>query len=96
MIFYTLTKIKVSKSKTVLTREWVRKGSKYIWLQNFDSKLYVVKIYFSKILFGDISHQLCSDNAFKALKDFQLPNSISIHLEDDYNKTWSFLFPSQF
>ncbi len=39
------TKIKISKSKTVVTREWSRKGSKYICLQSLESKLYWTKIF---------------------------------------------------
>ena len=31
---------------------------------------FILKKYFKKILFGDISHLLCSDNAFQALKNF--------------------------
>ncbi len=38
-ILNTRTKIKVSKSKTVFTREYLRKGSKYICLQILESKL---------------------------------------------------------
>ncbi len=44
-ILNTPTKILVSKSKTVVTREWSRKGSKYICLQSLESKLYWIKIF---------------------------------------------------
>jgi hypothetical protein len=40
-----------SKSKTVVTRECLRKGSKYIGLQNLGCKLYLTKS-LKKILFG--------------------------------------------
>ena len=68
-ILNTHKKIQVSQSKTVVTGEWSRQGSKFICLQNLRSKLYLTKI-FLKILFGHISHLLCSDNAFQALKNF--------------------------
>ena len=57
------TKFEVSRSNTVVTREWSRQGLKFICLQNLRSKFYLTKI-FKKILFGHISHVLCSDNAF--------------------------------
>jgi hypothetical protein len=41
-----------------------------------------------KILFGNISYQLCSGNAFKPPKNFQLPNSISIHLKGTVSRVW--------
>ncbi len=62
-ILNTHTKFEVSKTKTVVTREWSRQGSKFICLQNLRSKFYLTKI-FLKILFGHLSHLLCSDNAF--------------------------------
>jgi hypothetical protein len=40
------TKFEVSKSKTVVTREWSRQGSKFICLQNLRSKFYLTKIFF--------------------------------------------------
>ncbi len=36
----TRTKFEVSKSKTVVTREWSRQGSKFICLQNLRSKYF--------------------------------------------------------
>ena len=39
------TKFEVSKSKTVVTREWSWQGSKFICLQNLRSKLYFTKIF---------------------------------------------------
>jgi hypothetical protein len=44
-IFNTHTKIQVSKSKTVVTRECLRNRSKYICSQNLESKLYLTKIF---------------------------------------------------
>jgi hypothetical protein len=43
--------------KTVVTRGCLRKGSKYICLQNLESQLYLTK-YLLKIIFGNISHLL--------------------------------------
>ncbi len=48
------------------------------------------------MVFENISHLLCSDNAFEALNNFQLPNSISIHLKEVCNKIRIFCVPSQF
>jgi hypothetical protein len=45
-ILNTQTKFEVSRSKTVVTREWSRQGSKFIGLQNFRSKFYLTKIFF--------------------------------------------------
>jgi hypothetical protein len=45
-ILNTHTKFEVSKSKTVVTREWSRQGSKFICLQNLRSKFYSPKIFF--------------------------------------------------
>ena len=45
-ILNTHTKFEVSKSKTVVTREWSRQGSKFICLQNLRSKFYLTKIFF--------------------------------------------------
>ncbi len=44
-IFNTHTKFEVSKSQTVVTREWSRQGSKFIYLQNLRSKFYLTKIF---------------------------------------------------
>ena len=43
-ILNTHKKFYVSKSKTVVTREWPRQCSKYICLQSLESKLYLTKI----------------------------------------------------
>ncbi len=40
----THTKFEVSRSKTVVTREWSRQGLKFICLQNLRSKFYLTKI----------------------------------------------------
>ena len=45
-ILNTHKKFYVSKSKTVVTREWPRQCSKYICLQSLESKLYFAKIFF--------------------------------------------------
>jgi hypothetical protein len=47
----------IFKSKTVVTKECLRNGLKYICLQNLESKLYFTKICL-KIIFGNISHLL--------------------------------------
>ena len=39
-------KFEVSRSKTVVTREWSRQGLKFICLQNLRSKFYFTKIFF--------------------------------------------------
>jgi len=44
-ILNTHTKFYVSKSKTVVTREWSWQGSKFILLQNLRSKFYLTKIF---------------------------------------------------
>jgi hypothetical protein len=44
-ILNTLTKFEVSKSKTIVTREWSRQGSKFICLQNWRSKLCLTKLF---------------------------------------------------
>ena len=41
----TRTKFEVSKSKTVVTKEWSWQGSKFICLQNLRSKFYLTKIF---------------------------------------------------
>ncbi len=44
-ILNTHTKFEVSKSKTVVTREWSRQGSKFICLQNLRSKFHLTKLF---------------------------------------------------
>jgi hypothetical protein len=44
-ILNTHTKFEVSKSKTVVTREWSNQGSKFICLQNLGSKFFLTKIF---------------------------------------------------
>ncbi len=49
-ILNTHIKFEVSKSKTVVTREWSKQGSKYICLQSLESKLYLTKIFLKNSL----------------------------------------------
>ncbi len=58
-------KVYISKSKTVVTRDCLRKDSKHIWLQKQDSKLYRKKNFF-----WNKSHLLFSDGKFLSPKIF--------------------------
>ncbi len=90
-IFNIHSKIYVSQSKTVVTREWLRKGSKYICLQNLESKLNVTKIFLETY---PIYYVLGME--FKPSETFSFQTVFLFTLKDDCNKNWIFCFPSQY
>ena len=90
------TKFEVSKSKTVVTREWSRQGSKFICLQNLGNKLYFTKIFLKKFFLDTSPIYYVLTMHFRPLKIFQLPNSIYIPLEHYCNKNWIFAFRVHF
>jgi len=57
------TKNQISKAKTVVISNCLRKRSKYTWLQNWKVN-FITQKNKNNFFFGNISHLQCSDNAF--------------------------------
>ncbi len=86
----------VSKSKTVVTREWSRHGSKYICLQSLESKLYLTKIFVKNSFWRHLPSTMFWQCILSPEKCFSFQTVFIFTLEDDCNKNWIFFFPSSF
>ncbi len=95
-ILNTHTKYEVSKSKTVVTREWSRQGSKFICLQNLRSKFYLTKIFLKNSFWTHIPSTMFWQCILSPYKFFSFQTVFILTWEDDCNKNWIFCFPSAF
>ncbi len=91
-----IQKFKVSKSKTVVTRECLRKGSKYVCLQNLESKLYLTKICLKNYFWSHLPSTMFWQYILSPNKIIRFQTVFLFTLEDDSNKNWFYCFPSQF
>ncbi len=95
-ILNTRNKIYISKSKNVVTRECLKKSSKYICLQNLGSKLYLPKIFLKNYFWTHLPSTMFWLCILSPRKIFSFQTIFLFKLEDDCNKNWIFCLLRQF
>jgi hypothetical protein len=81
----------VSKSQTVVTRECLRTGSKYICLLNLENKLYLTKIFEKNSFWKHIPSTMFWEYILSPQKNFSFQTVFLFTLKDDSNKKLDFL-----